>query len=351
MGGFFLLMYEYFRKRRILFFSVITVIVLAAAFLASRLKFEEDITKMISGVENKADVTRIIEQSKILDRIVVNISIADTSAAADPEELIRNAERLADTLQSPLFQPYISNITFRVSENIVDDLFTIVCRNFPVFLEESDYPALESLIAPEKMSESLANSYGTLLSPASFAMKKMIVRDPLGLTGLATRKFAAFQNDSSYLIIDGTVFSRDKKHLMMFLTTSFPSSATAKNTELVRQLDQVVRKIETDMNDRISIEYFGTSVVAVGNAERLKKDIRLCLTITIILLTLIITFSVKKKKLFPFIFLPAIVRGCDCPGGDLPDTGENIDNLAKHRNSYPRHHSRLCASYNYTLQA
>ncbi len=242
------MMYEFFRKRRLLFFSIITVIVLTAVFLASRLRFEEDITKMISGVENKADITRIIEQSKILDRIVVNISLADTSAPSDTEELIRNAERLADTLQQPVFQPYISNITFRVSENIVNDVFDIVCRNLPVFLDESDYITLESMITPEKMSESLANSYGTLLSPASFAMKKMIVRDPVGITGIATKKFASFQNDTTYLIIDGAVFSRNKKHLLMFLTTSFPSGATSKNTELVKQLDRVVKKIENDTN-------------------------------------------------------------------------------------------------------
>ncbi len=309
MSEFFLMLFDFFRKKRLLFFSLITAIVVAAAFLASRLKFEEDITKMISGVENKADVTRIIEQSKILDRIVINISLADSSAIPDPEELVRNAEKLADSLSSPLFEPYISNITFRVSENIVDDIFDIAARNLPIFLEESDYPLIEKLITPEKVSESLAGTYGTLLSPASFAMKKMIIRDPIGLTGAATKKFAAFQNDTTYIIIDGAIFSRDKKHLLMFITTSFPSNATSKNTGLIKNLDKVVEKIEEESSKKIDIEYFGSAAVAVGNADRLKRDIALTLSITIILLTLIITFSVRKKALFPFIFLPAVVGG------------------------------------------
>ena len=308
MEVFFLLLYDFFRKRRVFFFSVITLIILAAVYLASRLRFEEDITKMISGVDNKADITRIIEQSRILDRIVINISLADTNAV-DTEELISRAQILYDSLNTPVFRKYISNITFRVSGNIMEDIFGVVSRNLPVFLEESDYASLEELITPEKISQSMASSYGTLLSPASFAMKKMIVRDPAGITGLATKKFAAFQNDDRYLIIDGTVFSKDKKHLLMFITTSFPSSSTSRNTELVRMLDKLTGTIENGSGSRVQIEYFGSAVVAVGNAERLKKDIRLTLTITIILLTLIITFSVKKKKLFPFIFLPAIVGG------------------------------------------
>jgi hypothetical protein len=255
---------------------------------------------MISGVESEGDITQIIEQSKILDRIVINISLADTSASPETEELVRYAQKLADSLAGPLFEPYISSITFRVSENIVDDIFDIVCRNLPVFLEESDYALIEKMITPDKVSESMAGSYGTLLSPASFAMKKMIIRDPVGLTGPATKKFAAFQNDTTYLIIDGTIFSRDKKHLLMFITTSFPSSATSKNTGLIRHLDNVVEEIENESSNKINFEYFGSAAVAVGNADRLKRDIALTLSITIILLTLIIAFSVRKKALFPF---------------------------------------------------
>jgi|WetSurMetagenome_2_1015567.scaffolds.fasta_scaffold00024_41 uncharacterized protein len=309
MEGFFVLLYEFFRKKRILLFSIIILVLFVAVYLASRLRFEEDITKMISGVDKEADITKILEQSRILDRIVVNVFLADSAATPEPDKLISVGEKLADTIESSIFQPYISSITFRVSENIIDDIFDIVFRNLPVFLEEGDYATLENLITPGKVRESLANSYGTLLSPASFAMKKMIVRDPAGITSVATKKFAAFQNDNNYIIIDGAVFSKDKKHLLMFLTTAYPSSATSKNSELVKQLEGAVRKIEGSTRDQVKIEYFGSCVVATGNADRLKKDIRLTLTITIILLALIITFSVKKKKLFPFIFLPAIAGG------------------------------------------
>jgi 1-acyl-sn-glycerol-3-phosphate acyltransferase len=131
----------------------------------------------------------------------------------------------------------------------------------------------------------------------------------VGISSLATRKFSAFGNDQNYILIDGAVFSKDKKHLLIFITTSYPSSATAKNTRLVRMLDSVMDSVVRKSDNTISIEYFGSAAVAVGNADRLKKDIRLTLTITIILLTLIIGFSIKKKKLFPFIFLPAVFGG------------------------------------------
>jgi 1-acyl-sn-glycerol-3-phosphate acyltransferase len=309
MEGIFLLLYNFFRNKRILFFSIIVIFGLIAIFLASRLSFEEDITKMISGVDKKNEITKIIEQSGILDRIIINFSLAVATESPVPMELIKYASKLADTLQSPEFQPYVSGITFRISESAMEDVFDIVYRNLPVFLTERDYDAIDTLTTSLKIREAMINSYNTLLSPASFTMKKMIVRDPVGLSNIVMKKFAAFQNDANYLVIDGCIFSKDKQHLLLFLTTTYPSSATSKNSILVKKLDKAIQAIVSESDNRIAIEYFGSAVVAVGNAERLKKDIRLTLSITIILLLLIINFSVRKKLLFPFIFLPAVFGG------------------------------------------
>ncbi|HOP00137.1 MAG TPA: MMPL family transporter, partial [Bacteroidales bacterium] len=310
MESFFLILYGYFKKRRVLFFSAVIVIMAVAGLIASKISFEEDITKMISGKgESKAEVSWIVEQSGLLDRMIINISATDTTIQTDPELIISYGARLADTLRSEPFEKYISDITFRVSDDIMDDVFDIVFRNLPLFLDEADYSELEELTSPEKMQEALSGSYSSLLSPAGFTMKKMIIRDPVGLTSPATRKFSGFANDDNYILIDGSIFSRDKRHLLIFLTTTYPASATAENTRFFKMLDMAISDISGGSQDKISIEYFGSAAIAAGNAERLKKDIRLTLTITIILLTLIITFSIKKKKLFPFIFLPAVFGG------------------------------------------
>ena len=73
-----------------------------------------------------------------------------------------------------------------------------------------------------------------MLSPASFAMKKMIVRDPAGISGVALKKLNTFQQDENYRIISDCIFSKDKKHLLLFLTTAYPSSATSQNTVFVK---------------------------------------------------------------------------------------------------------------------
>lgn len=309
MEGFFLFIYNFFRSRRILFFSIILLFLAFAIYLTSKLRFEEDITKMISSSGKQTEVLKAVEQSGILDRIIVNITPSDSAVQPDSYDMISIAEKLYDTLQTAAFTPYVRSITFRISEDAIESSFDIINRNLPLFLEKEDYKDVEGLTSPDKINEVLGNSYRSLLSPASFAMKKMILRDPVGLTGIASRKFAVFQNDNNYQMVDGCVFSKDGLHLLMFITTAYTSSATSKNGIFLKELDKAVLKIEESKGNKFRIEYFGSAAVAVGNAERLKKDIRLTLTLTIILLSLIITFSVKKKALFPFIFLPSIFGG------------------------------------------
>ena len=309
MEGLFLFLYGFFKNKRILFFVLVLTVGLIALFLASRISFEEDITKMISGADNKAKITQAIEKSGFLEKIIITVSMADTALPPDPERLIHQAAKLADTLQSKTFRPYVRGITFRISPTAIEDVLDIVYRNLPVFLEEKDYLSLDTLLTPARIEENLRNNYNTLLSPASFAMKKMIVRDPAGLSSVALKKLSAFQQDENYRIISDCIFSKDKKHLLLFVTTVFPASATSQNAVFVKMMDRLISSIVEQNNNELNIEYFGSAVVAVGNAERLKKDIRLTLSITLVLLLLIISFSIKKKRLFPFIFLPAIFGG------------------------------------------
>jgi 1-acyl-sn-glycerol-3-phosphate acyltransferase len=309
MEAVFLYLYKVFKRRRLRLFILVTLLTAFAAYLASRIRLEEDIAKMISGNAAPGMMSQVVEQSKFLEKIIVSISSPDTANPMTPEELIGVGDRMADTLQSSTFTPFIKGLTYKVSDTVVEALFNIVYENLPLFLEDKDYKKMDSMIRAENIQKVLDNNYKTLLSPASFTMKQMIVRDPVGIGTMALSRLSSFQNDENYTILNSCVFSRDRQNLMMFITPVHSSNETSQNALFAEHLEQAAQAIASSYGDRARIEYFGSALVAVGNAERLKRDIRLTLTITIILLTLIITFSIKKKKLFPFIFLPAIFGG------------------------------------------
>jgi 1-acyl-sn-glycerol-3-phosphate acyltransferase len=309
MGAVFLFLYNVFKKRRIQLFLIVFLLFVIAIYMASKIKLEEDISKMISGIDAGSITGQIVDQSKFLDKIIVNITSADTNNPLQPEELISYGDYLADTLLTSNFMPYVKALNYKVSDTIVEELFDIVYANLPIFLEERDYSRIDSMTTPENIESSIENDYKNLLSPVSFTMKEMIIRDPLGIVTLALGRLRTFQNDENYIILNGCIFSKDKRHLMMFITPMYSSSKTSENSDFVKKLEDAINRIFTVSNQTVKIEYFGSAVVAVGNANRLKKDIRLTLTISLVLLALIINFSIKKKRLFPFIFFPAIFGG------------------------------------------
>jgi 1-acyl-sn-glycerol-3-phosphate acyltransferase len=306
MEAIFLFLYNIFKKRRFRLFLLVAAIFAITGWLASRIRLEEDISRMISGGGSNNLMGRVVDQSKFLDKIIFTITSADSGNPLTPDELIAAGNRLADSLHSAVFAPYVKSVTYKVSDTAVGELIDIVYDNLPLFLAEQDYKRMDSLLQPENIRTALENNYRNLLSPASFTMKQMIIQDPVGIGTLALGRLRAFQNDENYTLLNGCIFSRDRQYLMMFITPVLSANKTSPNSVFVKQLDEVIREISRAGSGSIKIEYFGPAVVAVGNAERLKRDIRLTLSITIILLALIINFSVKKKKLFPFIFLPAV---------------------------------------------
>jgi 1-acyl-sn-glycerol-3-phosphate acyltransferase len=309
METFFLLTYRFFKKRKVLLLFLIMLVAVVAAIMASRIRLEEDITKMFSGNNSQGIINQAVEQTKLLDKIIVSVSSVDTAAQLTTEELILVGDQLADSMQTPVFDSFIKGLTYKVSDTIVESMFHIVYENLPLFLEESDYQRIDSIVRPENIEKAIDNDLKNLLSPASFTMKQMIIRDPLGIGSLALGRLGAFQNDENYTIVNGCIFSRDLGNLMMFITPVYASKETSKNADFIKTLEETAGKIIAVHGGKVKIEYFGSALIAAGNASRLKKDIRITLSITLILLALIITFSVKKKKLFPFIFLPAVFGG------------------------------------------
>ena len=67
----------------------------------------------------------------------------------------------------------------------MENIMSFFYENLPIFLDENDYQKIDSLLLPETIDKSLEKNYKTLISPASFALKKYILLDPVGISSLA----------------------------------------------------------------------------------------------------------------------------------------------------------------------
>lgn len=308
MSGIFNGLYELFRKFKITFIFLILIIFGLSAWLVTKIKFEEDITRMLPSDENIQRISTVSQNINFMDKLIINIALSDTSLASNPQKLIEFADKLNNKLTK--YQPeLIKDINYQVSEKIMYDVYDVFFENLPVFLEEKDYKKIDSLIQQSSVENSVKNNFKTLISPASMVMKRFIMKDPLHFTPIILEKLNTFQIGDNYNIYNSRIFTKDKKNLNIFVTSAFPSGETQKNGELVKILNRTIDSLETQFNHEINAQYYGAAAVAVGNANRIKKDIKLTVTMALIVLLVFMSLFFRKKSIFLILFLPAIFGG------------------------------------------
>ena len=209
MGNIFISIYAFFKKNLAAFYTLFGLSFLLVAFFASKVKFEEDISKVLPKDKKIEKLNEVFQNSKFLDKLVLMISLKD-STAQQPDSLVAFADSVVEEADKKL-HPYISKISARVDDNMVMDLFTTITDRLPVYLDEKDYKTVDSLIEPEKIKETLQQNIRTLTSPAGVALKNIISNDPVGISFIGLKKLQQLQYDENFELYDSYVMTKDHK--------------------------------------------------------------------------------------------------------------------------------------------
>jgi 1-acyl-sn-glycerol-3-phosphate acyltransferase len=305
----FIQIYIFFRKRRLLFYLFIGTLLLTIVFLATKIKVKEDITGISGSISNPGKFNEVVSHVGVTDKLIILLSLEDSSSKADPEKLIFYAKDLIDSLNRHFDSTYIKGIIGNVKDSSLNSMLDLFYDHLPIYLDENDYRKIDSLLSPTSIHSALEQDFKNLVSPAGFALKKVILRDPIGLTYDALNKLKSIQTGDNFTIIDGFLITKDHKNLLLFITPANQSSETYRNEKLLQGVDDFLAKISAVSKPKIQGRYFGAIAFAVGNAHQVKKDILLTLIIALVLIFLLIGWYFKSIKI-PFLgFLPAIFGG------------------------------------------
>lgn len=296
--------YDFFSIRKPLFYVFTIVLFAVLALIASRITVEEDIARMLPNGEQTMQINSVLRHSRFYDRIIVKIKPNENTS---PDDMIA----LADSLESRLLENYASHIAelkVRVDDETALAIYNTVHHHLPIYLEETDYAKIDSLITREAIAHAMESNYATLTSASGILMKRMIADDPVGISALALRKLQSLQTDENFELYNGYIFSKDLKSLFLFITPSHGSSETKQNAELLDGLDGIIETIQQQAPGT-EILYYGGIPVAVGNARQLKKDTILTLSITVVSIVLFIGFFFRKKRVPLIMMLPVVFGG------------------------------------------
>jgi 1-acyl-sn-glycerol-3-phosphate acyltransferase len=290
--------YNFFRFRKVVFIVLILGLCGLIGFQASKIKLEEDITRFVPSDKNSKSINSILDNLKSKDKLIIH---ASSQSADKIDQLILGVDSVYSVLQNKLDSTDYTDITFKLSDDRMQQIYDVFYQNLPLFLEENDYQKIKNYILPDSIKSTIERNYLTLLSPSGVVLGKYIKRDPLNFTPIALKKLQNIQLDENFETYNNHIVTKDHKHALMFISSAHLPNDTKGNKKLLSVVDSACKKF-SDKN--YNIEYFGAAVVSSDNANQLRKDSLLTSSIAIIIIALLLGLYFKNPLVTVFILFP-----------------------------------------------
>lgn len=274
-------------------------------FLASRITLEEDVTSLIPSGERQDVLKKVLAQTEFSDKIIVAIS--SKSAEINPDELTQYAQQFIDSVNTRLPE-FVKNIQGKVPEEGIREIYDFVYNNLPLFLNETDYKAIETRLGKDSIQNRLKENYKSLISPAGLVTKEYLFKDPLSITYLGLKKLEELQVGDDFELYNNYLITKDQKHLLLFLSPSLPASETDKNSIFVKKLQEIQANLDREFKG-VKGEFFGGVLYSVANANQIKKDIKITIGIAMGILLILLIFYYRKIYVPLLLFVPSIIGG------------------------------------------
>lgn len=305
MHIFFVPLYEFFHRRKPVFWLAFLLSFGLWGYFAARIELKEDISSMLPDSKALHAMNDAISKTQAGEQVIFLASFTD-SIYRDNDSLVTAANDFTSQFSSK-FAEYIDTIVLQPGSGMEEALTGIVQQNLPLFLTEQDYAKIDTLIQEEHIRQTLEANKRILLSPASVYYKRMVAADPVGISAIVWNKLRALQYDDNYESYDGYLFHKASGKLTFFLKPVHKASETGKNSRFFQAADEFIADWE-QKHAGVHITYFGGPAVAAGNATQMRTDTIVTLSVTIILL-LALTFYFFRRKRTPLLLLVPVLYG------------------------------------------
>ncbi len=280
------------------------VLFLISLLLVQKLDWEENILELLpEGDSEIEEARRIMDQFNPMDAMFIDVGFHPDSAGSEAE-LTGAADSLYRLLAA---SDYFSRITYRWTYNDLLATVNTLNRYRPALFSKRD-----SAIAAEKTTaaaiESRFAEFKQKLaeSPAPF-LSRQFRQDPLDFNALAMRRLNAMQSRQGNIQIhEGRLFTKNKRHILIIAYPQFSSADSRRSAALVYFMNQSIQKMQNAAGEKISVAYISGHRFSVENARRIKGDIQLTVTVSLIAISILSLLVYSRPLLMLLTLLPAL---------------------------------------------
>lgn len=310
-----LAVYRFFKRYRSIFFLVLLGSFLVFAFLANKMYYEEDITKLLPATEGNSGVRYVFDKLKVKDKIFVLLKVKDSTMAKTDmlDTLISAGTRLCDSLKAHDKGSSIEDILFRVDPSILGDGAFMILDNAPCFLDSTFYPSFEKTLNPAGMDSLMQQNIEILENDGSGMWYDIVCKDPLAFRSIAMHNLSrsadlsdksAAKAEGSLTLTDFHLFSSDSTTAIIYVTPGFKAMDSKAGTRLIDFIQEEADELELASGVEVLIS--GKSAKSVYTAKRIKKDLVITVSIAMIFIILIIGYCFRTKDTIFYLLMPLL---------------------------------------------
>ena len=290
MSGAIIRIYDFLGERRGLCLSLLLLLTAALVVSVTRLRYKEDITDFLPLGSKYGQALKVYQEISGSNRIVAIVAHSDDavetaspqSPPADPDELIAAVDAFAAIVAERDTMGIAGTMMTQVDLEQMEQVGAFVLDHAPYFLTAADYARMDSLLACDGYaSERIAACRQQLLLPLAGLTAQCVRHDPLGLFAPMLAALQQRHAAVSYESYDGHIFTPDTRCALVLFQSPFGGSETSHNARLLHFLEDCAADAACP---GVSIRFIGGPVIAVGNAERIKGDSVLAMSLAMLLI-------------------------------------------------------------------
>lgn len=312
-----LAVYRFFRKRRAVFYITLLGSFILLAFLAGRMYYEEDITKLLPATEENSRVRYVFDKLKVKDKIFVEICITDSSMSAQEmtDTLISASDRLCDSLKAHDTEGYAEEIFNRIDPSILEDGAFLILDNAPCFLDSTFYPALDNLLNAQALDSLMQANADLLAEDASGMWYDIVCKDPLSFRSIAMKSLSsagdglsdgsAAKESGKMTLTDFHLMSSDSTVALAQVSPAFRAMDSKSGSKLIGLIEDEAEEL-SKICPQVEVLISGKSTKSVYTARRIKKDLVLTVSLALFVIILIIGYCFRTKDTLLYMLLPLV---------------------------------------------
>lgn len=305
MTKFILSLYDYLEKHKWQAYLLLAFLLLLCGWLLSQLHYREDIADFLPQDKATAKYTSVYNSLGGQNKIVVIFS----SEEGDTESISKAIDDFG-TLWKETDLADQTDLQTQIDDSQMMTLFGFILNNYPYFLGEEDYARMDSLLSiPNYVTNQLERNKTLLMLPTSGVMVHSLPYDPLHLFDSVLQRLQATNVGSDlYQLIDGYIFNKEADKGLAFLSSPYGISESMQNKLLSEQINTIIEKVK-EKNASISISAIGAPLIAVTNAQQIRWDSMLSVTLSVLIIFSLLIYSFRQVRHLLWMALSVLFGG------------------------------------------